>query len=252
MAKKSKPTFFAVISDIHGNIDALDAVIADIAHWPVQAILCLGDIVGYGPEPAACVNRVVETCAVTVLGNHDAMLFLDQETGSPTDRKEITVPIALANRQLSQEQKEWIRQLPIAANLDPIALAHGSLHHPESFEYLITADAAKDHFAAQKTFASFVGHTHLPMVWEEHGSQLACYRAPQKPVALDPDRRYAVNVGSVGQPRDQDPRPCYVLYDYQNRLLIHRRVEYDLPRALARFKKSKIPAANAKRLTEGR
>ena len=252
MPQVSSPSFFALISDIHANIDALDAVLADIKKWPVKAVLCLGDIIGYGPEPAACLQRVADTCAVTVLGNHDTMLFLPDDLEGDGLRPEIVVPIKLAAKQLSEDQVEWLRTRSLTADLDPITLTHANLHDPIGFDYLINEHAIVAHFAAQATFISFVGHTHLPMVWEDRGNKINCYQAPEKPVRLDADRRFAVNVGSVGQPRDGDTRACYALYDYENRILQFRRVEYDLKKAQARFKKAKLPASNAKRLSEGR
>ncbi|MCX6972518.1 MAG: metallophosphoesterase family protein [Verrucomicrobia bacterium] len=252
MQKSKPPAFFAIISDIHANIDALDAVLADIEQWPCRGILCLGDIVGYGPEPAACVQRVMDTCAVSVFGNHEAMLFLAEQF--PPEELGATVgdPITLAFEQVSEDQMKWLRGLPISADLDPMVLSHAALNDIGSFHYIHDEDEAKAHFAVQTTFVSFQGHTHVPVIWEEkRDGRVACFNPLDKPVHLDEGDRYAINVGSVGQPRDDDPRACYALYDYQNRLLLHRRVEYDIARAQARFKKAKLPARNASRLKKG-
>ena len=246
-----KPSFFALISDIHGNIDALDAVMADIKEFPVRGTLCLGDIVGYGPEPAACVQRVMETCAVTVFGNHEAMLFLAEQFPPEELGASVGAPIALAFKQIRGEQMKWLRGLPITADLDPMMLSHAALNDIGNFHYIHDTGEAKAHFAAQKTFISFHGHTHVPAIWEEKAGQISCFEPLDKPVRLDEGNRYAINVGSVGQPRDNDPRACYALYDYENRLLLHRRVEYDIAGAQARFKKAKLPARNASRLKKG-
>jgi diadenosine tetraphosphatase ApaH/serine/threonine PP2A family protein phosphatase len=243
--------FFALISDIHGNIDALDAVLSDIEQWPVRAILCLGDIVGYGPEPAACVQRVMETCAVSVIGNHEAMVLLAGQFPDDELRATVGAPITLAFTQLSGEQMKWLRDLPLMADLDPVTLSHAALHAPGSFDYIFSAEDAKAHFAVQTTFVSFHGHTHVPVFWEESLTGISCFAPPEKPVRLDAANRYAVNVGSVGQPRDKDPRACYALYDYESRLLLYRRVAYDIPRAQARFKKANLPAHNARRIKKG-
>ncbi len=245
------PTFFALISDIHSNIDALDAVLADIEQWPCRGILCLGDIVGYGPEPAACVQRVMDTCAVSVIGNHEAMLFMAGQFPPEEFGASVGDPIALAYEQVSEEQMKWLRNLPITADLDPMMLSHTSLHEPPYFHYIHDKDEAKAHFAAQTTFVSFHGHTHVPVIWEEKEGVISCFEPMDKHVRLDERRRYAINVGSVGQPRDNDPRASYALYDYETRVLLHRRVEYDIARAQARFKKAKLPAHNAKRIKKG-
>jgi diadenosine tetraphosphatase ApaH/serine/threonine PP2A family protein phosphatase len=251
MTKSKPPAFFAIISDIHANIDALEAVLADIEQWPCRGIFCLGDIVGYGPEPAACVQRVMDACAVSVLGNHEAMLFLADQFGPEEMGATVGDPLTLAFHQLSEEQMKWLRDLPISANLDPIILSHTSLHEPPHFHYLDCKEEAARHFAAQTTFVSFQGHTHVPVIWENKKGKFSCFHPLDKPVLLDATSRYAINVGSVGQPRDKDPRASYALYDYENRLLLHRRVEYDIARAQARFKKVNLPAVNASRLKKG-
>lgn len=246
------PAFFAIISDIHANIDALEAVLADIQEFPVRGTLCLGDIVGYGPEPAACVQRVMDTCAISVFGNHEAMLFLADQFPPEELGAAVGDPIALAFRQLSGEQISWLRNLPISADLDPMTLSHAALNAPGNFHYIDDKDEAEAHFAVQTTFVSFQGHTHVPVIWEENGAKISCFAPVETLVRLSEKNRYAVNVGSVGQPRDDDPRACYALYDYQNRQLLHRRVEYDIARAQARFKKAKLPAHNASRLMKGK
>ena len=251
MPKTKPPAFFALISDIHSNIDALDAVLSDIEKWPCRGILCLGDIVGYGPEPAACVQRIMDTCAVSVIGNHEAMLFLAEQFPPDELGASVVDPIALAFQQVSEEQMRWMRSLPITADLDPMMLSHASLHQPPYFHYIYDMDEAKAHFVAQTTFVSFHGHTHVPVIWEEKGSNISGFKPVDKPVRLDEGSRYAINVGSVGQPRDNDPRASYALYDYQNHLLLHRRVAYDIARAQARFKKAKLPARNSSRLKKG-
>jgi len=252
MPKTNPPAFFALISDIHANIDALDAVLADIDQWPCRGILCLGDIVGYGPEPAACVQRVMDTCAISVFGNHEAMLFLADQFPPEEMLASVGDPITLAFEQVSEDQMKWLRGLPISADLDPMMLSHAALNDIGSFHYIHDKDEAKAHFAVQTTFVSFHGHTHVPVIWEEkRDGRIACFNPLDKPVHLDEGDRYAINVGSVGQPRDGDPRACYALYDYQNRLLLHRRVEYDIARTQARFKKVKLPARNASRLKKG-
>lgn len=249
----SPPTrsYFAIISDIHGNIDALEAVLADIERSPCSATLCLGDIVGYGPEPAACVERVMESCAVSVLGNHEAMLMLSGQFSLEELRTTVGEPIALAAEQLSESQIDWVRNLPISADLDPLMLVHAGLHEPGNFPYIDSSEEAEKHFAIQTTFVSFQGHTHVPVTWEEGTEGVTCYKHTQKPIQLNASNRYAINVGSVGQPRDADPRACYALYDYRNRILCHRRVDYDIAKAMKRFKKAGLPGHNAKRLKTG-
>jgi diadenosine tetraphosphatase ApaH/serine/threonine PP2A family protein phosphatase len=245
-------SFFAILSDIHANIDALTAVLSDIEQFPVKGLFCLGDIVGYGPEPASCVQRIMDTCAVTVLGNHEAMLLIADKIPDEDWDISIRQPLQLANEQLTKAQKSWLRSTPITADLDPVTLSHASLHKPPEFLYIDETEAGA-HFAAQTTFISFNGHTHVPVIWESNPKTSACrcLKPAETPVCLDEKKRYSVNVGSVGQPRDDDPRASYMLYDYEQHLLLHRRVPYDISRAQSRFKKASLPVFNARRIAKG-
>ncbi len=246
-----QPSFVALVSDIHGNIDALSAVLADIGQWSCREIFCLGDVVGYGPEPAACVEKIRNSCALTVMGNHEAMLLMAIQNPLEDVRDTVAAPIELAVRQLGEAQMDWIRGLPLSADLGPISLAHAALHEPGEFPYIDSTEEAERHFAIQSSFVSFHGHTHIPVIWEEGEDGVVGFMPSEKPVLLEARKRYAVNVGSVGQARDGDPRACYVLYDPRKRILLHRRVEYDLAKAVKRFQKAGMPRNNSKRLKRG-
>lgn len=250
---KQTHSFFAILSDIHANLIALEAVFADIARFPVRATLCLGDIIGYGPDPAACVERIRESSAVTVLGNHEAMLMLADKILEEDWDVSLRKPLRLAKEQLDRESQDWLSRLPITADLDPITLCHASLNEPPEFHYLREDYDVDAHFAAQTTFIAFCGHTHVPSVWEETPASYSCNQVgvPENPVQLNENKRYVVNVGSVGQPRDGDPRASYALYDHESRILLHRRVPYDIVKAQIRFRKTGMPAFNAVRLTKG-
>jgi len=248
----AKANFFAIISDIHANLDALEAVLADIRDFPVRGTLCLGDIVGYGPEPGECVRWVMDLCSVSVLGNHEAMLLLADKILEEDWEVPIRKPLQIAKEQVSKDELGWLRDLPITVDLDPITLSHASLNEPPEFHYIHEITEAEAHFAAQSTFIAFNGHTHVPGIWEENPDTFGvrCLNPGDKPVRLNPSKRYCVNVGSVGQSRDGDPRASYALYDYEQNLLLMRRVEYDIKKAQARFKKAGLPAHNAARLAK--
>lgn len=252
-ARTTKNGFFAIFSDIHANIDALEAVLEDIRDFPVRGMFCLGDIVGYGPEPAACVKQVMGHCSVSVLGNHEAMLLLADKILEEDWDEPVRKPLQIAKEQVSRSELGWLRDLPITVDLDPITLSHASLNEPPEFHYIYETTEAEAHFAAQSTFISFNGHTHVPGIWEENPDTFGVRGlAPgEKPVRLDASKRYTVNVGSVGQSRDGDPRASYALYDYEQRILLMRRVKYDIKRAQARFRKAGLPAHNTSRLAKG-
>jgi diadenosine tetraphosphatase ApaH/serine/threonine PP2A family protein phosphatase len=164
----------------------------------------------------------------------------------------IRKPLQIAKEQVSKDELGWLRDLPITVDLDPITLSHASLNEPPEFNYIYETTEAEAHFAAQTTFISFNGHTHVPGIWEENPETLGVrsLKPGDKPVRLDPSKRYTVNVGSVGQPRDGDPRASYALYDYEQHLLVMRRVEYDIKKAQARYRKAGLPAHNASRLAK--
>jgi diadenosine tetraphosphatase ApaH/serine/threonine PP2A family protein phosphatase len=242
----------ALLSDIHANRIALEAVLEDMRTLHVSTALCLGDTVGYGPDPAACVQLVREHCVASIMGNHEAMLLMLEQVGPQEFGETVGVPLELAQKELTADAFAWVAQLPIGIDLDAFEIIHASLHQPPEFHYIDSAATAADNFQHQKHAVSFHGHTHVPVVWEKSENDIIrCYAPQEKAVRLNPGRVYSVNVGSVGQPRDDDPRASYALYDYAKGVLIHRRVPYDLKRARARFRQAGLPAFNARRLGKG-
>ena len=244
----------AIISDIHSNIDALGAVLTDITNQRCFAIFCLGDTVGYGPEPAACVKLMREFAAISLMGNHEAMYLATRgarEKLGPQEFGDLWPPVELCHRHLGADDAKWIAALPLVVPLADMTLVHGSLHEPQTFDYVVEKASAKQHFAKLETRASFYGHTHIPAIWQEKGKTIACYAPREGPIGLDPDCRYAIGVGSVGQPRDHDPRACYVIYQPASDRVEFRRVPYDITRAQARFAKAGLPGFDAERIARG-
>ena len=243
----------AIISDIHGNLDALAVVLKDVAANQCRALVCLGDIVGYGPEPGACVKLIRESASAVVIGNHEDM-FHEISGRRPAWREQsnkLWKSIGLCREQLTRSDKLWLRKLPLSAVARDMTFVHASLHHPHEFDYIYNIEGAKVNFAAQETPISFHGHTHIPVVWEEKGAEVAGYTPEESPIQLDPACRYAICVGSVGQPRDHDPRASYALYDPETRRIAIRRLEYDIPRAVERFKERGLGGFHLERIAEG-
>jgi len=245
----------AIVSDIHANIDALGAVLTDIAAQRCFTIFCLGDTIGYGPEPAACVNYMREYAPINLMGNHEAMYLATRPKGKkrlkPDELGDLWPPLELCHQQLGPDDADWIAELPLVVPVSEMELVHGSLHEPPTFGYIINKSLAKEHFAQQKTRVSFYGHTHIPAIWEEKGKKVACYTPGEDPIALDPDCRYAIGVGSVGQPRDNDPRACYVVYHPGSDRVEFRRIPYDIEKAQARFRKAGLSQFDANRIAKG-
>lgn len=236
----SPPVRLAVIADVHANLPALDAVLADIDARTVDAVLCLGDIVGYGPAPGAALDRVREVCAVSVMGNHDEAVA----TGNgidvlPTDGQ----AAARAHREaLSEDHLEWLGGLPLTAEAYGVTLAHAGPFEPASWPRLDSFSAVQAQFAAFDTDVCFVGHSHRPAIVSD---QLGVMRVRRGP-------RYLINVGSVGQPRDRDPRAAYGLFDTEAWTFEQRRVHYDVSRTQSSIRAAGLPARLADRLAEGR
>lgn len=238
----------AFISDIHGNLAALEAVFEDIDKNRIDSIVCLGDIIGYGPDPAACVRQVSARCLVSLMGNHEAMLVYAGLEGMPEG---VTEPLRLAGEQLSAEELAWIQQMPLVAGLDPVTAVHGRLDHPERFEYLFTKKDAEKNFQIQTTPVCVQGHSHVPVLWETSDRGIFCYSQALVPVRLSSRSKYVVNVGSVGQPRDGNPEACYLIYDVAERGIHHRRIPYDITLTQRRMREAGLPEGNARRIAEG-
>jgi diadenosine tetraphosphatase ApaH/serine/threonine PP2A family protein phosphatase len=244
----------ALVSDIHANIDALGAVLTDIAAHRCFTIFCLGDTIGYGPEPAACVKHMREFASVNLLGNHEGMFLVSrgecQKLG-PHEFGKLWPPLALSHRQIRAGDSQWIAKLPLVVPLADMTLVHGSLHEPATFGYIINKSLAKEHFAKQTTRLSFYGHTHIPAIWEEKDKKITCYTPGEAPITLDPDCRYAIGVGSVGQPRDDDPRACYVIFQPGADTIEFRRVVYNIKKAQERFREAGLSDFDTERISKG-
>jgi diadenosine tetraphosphatase ApaH/serine/threonine PP2A family protein phosphatase len=247
---QSIPTMslIALISDIHGNIDALKAVMADIDAQTVTSIHCLGDIVGYGAAPSECLTIVRSRCETTVMGNHDLM------TANPGVRlasERVAAGIRYAQDNLSEQDLEWLRSLPLVVTAHDFTMVHASLANPKEFAYLTTDEEARLHFQFQETGVCFMGHTHVPQLIFPVSDDFLWSDLTDQPFRLDERIRCAINVGSVGQPRDHDPRASYGLFDTSRRHFQLRRVPYDIEKAQKRIREAGLPEENAVRLEVG-
>jgi predicted phosphodiesterase len=238
----------ALISDIHSNIDSLEAVFRDIDHIGTDEIYCLGDIVGYGAAPAECLELIREYCSVTVKGNHDELVT---QKGDIEYGERVAAPLRLARKQLSEEQLRWLQDLPLTHQNDDFTIVHARLDHPEEFSYLQDEEDARQHFQFQEHQITFLGHTHIPLFVTEREEEIRLAVPSMSALKIEDGLRYAVNIGSVGQPRDNYPRSCYGLFDTDERLVMIRRVSYDIKKAQARIQQAGLPHSNATRLTKG-
>jgi diadenosine tetraphosphatase ApaH/serine/threonine PP2A family protein phosphatase len=238
---------YAILSDIHGNLPALRAVLADTA-GRADGVLCLGDIVGYGAEPLACVELVAERAAAVVGGNHEHAVagLLDLAWFNRHAR----AAAEWTQAQLDDDHRAYLGRLPLTAEVGDATLVHASPRHPEEWDYLITAEDGFEAFGAFATRYCFVGHSHVPGVWSL-GSSGPEHERGAVEVAAAAGRRYIVNVGSVGQPRDRDTRAAYALWDADAGHIAIRRVPYDVAVARARIEAAGLPRFLADRLASG-
>jgi diadenosine tetraphosphatase ApaH/serine/threonine PP2A family protein phosphatase len=240
----------AFISDIHGNLDALEVVLADLAAQGVDRTVCLGDIVGYGPEPNPCVKRVSERCQHTVIGNHDVAALGRMDTLGFNDYARAASDWTM--NALDEESRKFLSDLPLELLLDGMRLVHASPLDPDRWTYILSYQEARRQFAAFAEHLCFVGHSHLPVVIEEWDGEINALSFPEDiPLRLHRDRRYLVNVGSVGQPRDRDPRTGYVWYDDSLDAVMLRRLEYPIAAVQKKILDAGLPPFLAQRLADG-
>lgn len=239
----------AIISDVHANLPALEAVLEQIQSMALDRIVCLGDVVGYGAEPDQCASLVREACDFTLLGNHDAATTGAMDEGYYYEAARDV--IRWTRQHLSDDNYEWLYGLPFTRMEGDIAFFHSAPIMPSGFFYVVHPSEAQTHtrvFDALKSI-SFIGHAHLTEIFAITRRKAKKVRASD--VAPTNDVKFIVNVGSVGQPRDHDPRACFVVWDSEQRTLDFQRVEYDIDAAARRIVEAGFDEKFAKRLYKG-
>ena len=237
----------ALFGDIHANLEALEAVLEDAKSQACTEWVCLGDIVGYNANPSECLEIVRSMACPVVKGNHDEDAGGDHslENMNPTAAQ----ALEWTREQLTSEQREWLHKLRMVRQVEDFTVVHSTLDQPQSWNYVTNKFDAMSNFSYQFTQVCFHGHTHVPRLFvraarvkEIHGDSLA----------IEDGMKYFINVGSVGQPRDGDPRSAYAIYDLSNRTVTIRRVEYDRPTTQQKIRDAGLPPSLADRLNEGR
>ncbi|MCJ7516015.1 MAG: metallophosphatase family protein [Dehalococcoidia bacterium] len=240
----------AILADIHSNLAAFEAVLHDAeGRGGFDKIWCLGDVVGYGPDPHECIERLRQFEHVCVAGNHDWAAI------GKMDTSEFNPVAALAAHwtaeQLTAEDKDYLQNLPLTLHENSFTLAHGSPREP-IWEYLLSTEAAQDNFACFKTAYCLVGHSHVPLIFELAADK-AVYREFKEGTNLElKGRRMIINPGGVGQPRDGDPRASYAIYDSEAQAVHHYRVEYDISATQKKMSERGLPTPLILRLGVGR
>ena len=238
-----------VVADIHANLAALRAVLDDAtSRGGFDIIWCLGDIVGYGPDPGGCLELLRRYDLLSVAGNHDYAAAGKMDTAEFNDVAAIAAKWTV--HQLSPEDKEFLGELPLVATSSPFTLVHGSLRAP-LWEYLLDRESASSTFGLLPTRFCLVGHSHIPFVCQENQGEPRFAEFPQDHRFAMGDERCIFNPGGVGQPRDHDPRPSYCVYDSQRMTVERRRVAYDIPATQERMRQARLPWQLIDRLQYG-
>lgn len=239
---------FAIFGDIHANLHALEAVLADAREQACTHFVCMGDVVGYNAFPHECLEIVRALECPVVKGNHDeqASMFGFQEGFNPLAEEAMN----WTREHLTEADKEWLRALRLQRQVRDFTIVHATLDTPHKWGYVFNQLDAAASFSYQHTSLCFIGHTHAPKAYIRDGSVRTI--PMDEPLQLQAGKKYLVNVGSVGQPRDGDWRAAYCIFDTASNILTLRRIQYDLAAAQKSVIDAGLPARLSERLAVGR
>lgn len=238
---------YAIISDIHSNWAALEAVLKDASSQGVTNFACLGDVVGYNANPVECLEKIRELGCITVSGNHDHYCSFDDDlTGFHPIAADA---VGWTRKQLSAEQQVLLADLRLVERVQNFTIVHSTLDMPEMWGYVFESLEAEASFNYQMTTVCFFGHTHVPLAFVK-GKDIS--GGSYSRLKIDLEKKYFINVGSIGQPRDGDPRSSYAIYNLESQEIELRRIEYDIAATQAKIREAGLPERLAARLAIGR
>ena len=238
---------FAIFSDVHANLEALEAVLNDAEQRNATHYVCLGDVVGYNANPHECVERIQAMDCPIVKGNHDEQASLTESSRDFNELAEHAIEWTRTN--LSAEDKDWLRDLRLERQVRDFTIVHATLDTPAQWGYVFNNLDAAASFTYQHTAICFFGHTHVPMAFiRDDGVRRVTFEM----LRIEPGGKYFINAGSTGQPRDGDWRAAYCLYDSEENIVELHRVRYDLDTAQKKIIKAGLPRLLAERLAMGR
>jgi len=237
----------AIFSDIHGNLEALQKVLEKIADLQIDRVVCLGDVVGYGADPNACIDVVQDVAHVVLAGNHDwaSVGLMSTEFFNPIP----LMAIQWTEETLGQAQADFLRSCPLTCDEGQVRYVHASPFEPERWHYLSDLEDGRGALYQTHHRLCFVGHSHRAFVCSPSGHQDMVIEGD---LSLDESERYLVNVGSVGQPRDGDSRAAFAVWDQESGNLRLHRVSYDVLAAQKKIKAAGLPHFLADRLALGK
>jgi predicted phosphodiesterase len=240
---------YAIIGDIHGNLEALEVVLADIKAQNIQPqqIVCLGDVVGYNANPKECLKIVRDLNIPCVKGNHDE--YCSTEEALEGFNPAAADAVHWTREQLNDEEKQWLRDLKYTRMVANFTIVHATLDAPQRWGYVFEKLAAAASFPYQNTAVCFFGHTHVPVAFMR---DTAVRGGTYSKFKIDPAKKYFINVGAVGQPRDNNPKCAYVIYDMDAGTIELRRLDYDIGVTQKKIRDAGLPERLAERLEFGR
>jgi predicted phosphodiesterase len=238
---------YAVIADIHANLEALEVVLADTKEQKCTHYCCVGDVVGYNANPKECLDIVRSMGMPVVKGNHDE--YCSSEEDLEGFNPHAAEAVNWTRKQLGKEDRQWLRDLKYVRLVASFSMVHATLDGPQRWGYVFDKLAAAASFTYQNTSVCFFGHTHVPVAFVRdsvvRGGTYSKFR-------VEPGKKYFVNVGAVGQPRDGNPKAGYVVYDLNDGTIELRRLDYDIPKAQKKIMEAGLPQRLADRLALGK
>ena len=238
---------YAIFGDIHANLEALETVLEDAARNDCTHFACIGDVVGYNANPHECLTIVKELSCPVVKGNHDEEASLDTplEGLNPLAKQ----AMQWTRDHLDDTDKDWLRNMRMVRQIEDFTIVHATLDTPSGWSYVTNKFDAMASFSYQFTNVCFYGHTHTPQFYVKDGGVNA---QPGPEIKIEPGKKYFINVGSVGQPRDGDWRASYAIYDINKESVTIRRLEYDLATTQRKILDAGLPGRLAERLSIGK
>jgi predicted phosphodiesterase len=234
----------AVISDIHGNLEALQVVLQYLRENSIDQIYCLGDIVGYGANPNECLELVAQSCSIVVMGNHDHAAIGQTSVNYFNDYAKLSTYWTFGV--LSAASRNFISSLDFTWQDDKILLVHATPANPPLWHYVLTEQDAREEFEAFKPKVCFIGHSHFPVIFSKNEGLLKVQK-----FVLNEQDKYIINVGSVGQPRDGNSKTCFCVYNSDTHQLEYIRLSYDAVLTREKIIKSGLPVFLGDRLLNG-
>jgi len=238
---------FAIFGDIHANLEALEAVLADAERNECTDYVCLGDIVGYNANPHECCQIVRDLECPVVKGNHDEQASIQEDLHGYNPLAEEA--LAWTRNQITNDDKEWLRDLQFTVQVQDFTIVHATLDAPQRWGYVFNQLDAARSFFYQQTPVCFHGHTHTPRAYVRDSTVRS---VAFQDLQIEPGKKYFLNVGSVGQPRDGDWHASYAIFHFDQQVVELRRVEYDICVAQDKILQAGLPRRLADRLAVGK